>query len=513
MKLSTRGSFILATFLGAFAYIGGTGLTVSSAWLITMASEHPPVLVLSVAIVMVRFFGIFRSLARYSERVISHEAIFRKLTGLRRALFDAIASRLSEVNVAQMSKSIIDDVERAQEFHLRVTLPGISALTSGAVTTLISYWVEPQLLFWVLPALAIFAVVVPYLTRTWLDPLARELEIKEGEYAEVLASASFAVIEADVFGYRDQYQGQLGDIASRLRQLEQKFFYRLSLLQFTYVAVLGLTLFGTSRTVDGIAELLPVQISMAIFLVLVGFEGFTMWFPNLFPAGKNRRAAASVSELSRRTASQQFNSTPKVGFVIAAQEFSPYWENEFLAPVSFTLGKGETLVLSGPSGIGKSTFGSALFGFASYTGSFTIGGAELRDISDRSQIISGSLQNGHIFNTTVRENLKIAGETIADVRIREVLDALELNYLTLDEVIGEFGRPLSGGEAKRLSTARVLLSDTPICILDEPLEHLDGELAVKTRNAIERFCVGRTLIVITHSPWPQYSQKLVLARE
>jgi ATP-binding cassette subfamily C protein CydC len=238
-----------------------------------------------------------------------------------------------------------------------------------------------------------------------------------------------------------------------------------------------------------------------------------MWFPNLFPAGKNRRAAASVSELSRRTASQQSNSGPSDGFAITAQGFSPYWESAFLAPVSFTLSEGETLVLSGPSGIGKSTFASALFGFASYSGSFTIGGAELRDIFDRSQIISGSLQNGHIFNTTVRENLKIAGESIADDHIREMLNALELNFLSLDEVIGEFGRPLSGGEAKRLSTARALLSDTPICILDEPLEHLDAELAVKTRNAIERFCAGRTLIVITHSPWPQYSQKLVLARE
>ena len=513
MKLSTRSSFILATLLGAFAYIGGTGLTVSSAWLITMASEHPPVLVLSVAIVMVRFFGIFRSLARYSERIISHEAIFRKLTGLRKSLFKAVASRLGEVNVAQMSKSIVDGVERAQEFHLRVTLPGISAVLSGAVTALISLWIEPRLLFWVLPALAIFASVIPYLTRTLLDPLARELEITEGAYAEVLASASFAIIEADAFGYRDKYQSQLSGFASRLRHQEKKFFYRLSLLQFTYVAVLGLTLFGVSKTVDSTTDLLPVQISMAVFLVLVGFEGFTTWFPNLFPAGKNRRAATSILELSRSSQSQLSKSELSEGFVIAAHKFSPYWESEFLTPVSFTLGEGEMLALSGPSGIGKSTFASTLFGFASYSGSFTIGGVELRDISDRAQLITGSLQSGHIFNTTVRENLKIAGESISDDRIREVLDALELKYLSLDEVVGEFGRPLSGGEAKRLSTARALLSDAPICILDEPLEHLDAELAVKTRTAIERYCSGRTLIVITHSPWPQYSQKLVLARE
>ena len=81
-----------AILLGAFAFIGGTGLMISSGWLITMASAHPPVLTLSVAIVMVRFFGISRSVARYFERVISHQAVFATLTGLRVKLYEKIIS-------------------------------------------------------------------------------------------------------------------------------------------------------------------------------------------------------------------------------------------------------------------------------------------------------------------------------------------------------------------------------------------------------------------------------------
>jgi ABC-type transport system involved in cytochrome bd biosynthesis fused ATPase/permease subunit len=120
MKLSPRKSFIAAVVLGTFAIVGGTGLTVSSAWLITMAAQHPPVLVLGVAIVMVRFFGIFRSVARYGERVISHEAIFSKLTALRVKLFSAFASQLRNdgSTIAAKSKAAIDDVERAQEYLL-----------------------------------------------------------------------------------------------------------------------------------------------------------------------------------------------------------------------------------------------------------------------------------------------------------------------------------------------------------------------------------------------------------
>ena len=73
----------LAAALGALAFIGGAGLTISSGWLITMASQQPPILTLTVAIVLVRFFGIFRSVARYAERIVSHEAVFKRLTSIR----------------------------------------------------------------------------------------------------------------------------------------------------------------------------------------------------------------------------------------------------------------------------------------------------------------------------------------------------------------------------------------------------------------------------------------------
>jgi ABC-type transport system involved in cytochrome bd biosynthesis fused ATPase/permease subunit len=75
---------------GALAFLGGTGLMISSGWLITMAASHPPVLTLTVSIVLVRFFGIGRSVARYFERVISHQAVFARLSGLRVALYQSL---------------------------------------------------------------------------------------------------------------------------------------------------------------------------------------------------------------------------------------------------------------------------------------------------------------------------------------------------------------------------------------------------------------------------------------
>lgn len=504
----------LAIALGTFALIGGTGLTVSSAWLITMASQHPPVLVLSVAIVMVRFFGIFRSVARYGERVISHEAVFRKLTGSRVLLFERIAANVRSINVARQTKSIIDDVERAQEFYLRVTLPRIAAAISALFTNLIALWIAPIHLIWVTPATLFFGLFIPQRVKNWIDPISCEIEERENQYADALSSASLALREAEIFGYADKFKESLKNYSHSLLRLEKNYSARVSILQGTFIAVLGGTLIGIAATLESGNQLLPVQISMSLFLLLVGFEGYTTWFPNLFPAGKNRRAAENIAKMEEfpSPSSTTVVAQPKT-FEVAARGAVPMWGEKFLRPISFEVNPGEILVISGASGVGKSTLAAALFGFATYEGSLTIGVVEVSAIDEISTYISGTLQNSHIFNTTVRENLKISRSDIGDQEIRELLNSLELEKLELDEVIGEFGRPISGGEAKRIAIARALLSETPVVILDEPLEHLDHQRAERIQQVIARECSRRVLIVITHAPWLQYSKMVELTRE
>ena len=144
-----------------------------------------------------------------------------------------------------------------------------------------------------------------------------------------------------------------------------------------------------------------------------------------------------------------------------------------------------------------------ILGLIRYSGSLTINGVEVSNINNLSELASGALQNGHIFNTSLRENLKISGaEDFA-----EVLRLLELDELVaelpdgLDTIIGEYGRGLSGGEAKRVVLARTLLSKAPLLVLDEPTEHLDSELAERiTARILEKYC-DRALLVITHSGW------------
>jgi ATP-binding cassette, subfamily C, bacterial CydC len=515
MKLSSRSSFATAVALGTFAIVGGTGLTVSSAWLITMAAQHPPVLVLGVAIVMVRFFGIFRSVARYGERVISHEAIFAKLTSLRVKLFSAFASQLREdgSSISSRSKAAIDDVERAQEYHLRITLPGLYALFSGIATLLIAAWIGDVLFLIATAITLLFALAIPMIVRSAIDPLAIEIEDRENLLAEEIGRASHAQREAEVFGYLKVYQDRLKSSVESLKSLESKFYLRTSLLQNVVILSIGSGLIAVSLSARNNPSLLPIQVSMSLFLILIGFEGYTTWFPNLFLAGKNRRASKTVEELSHSASVENQNYGKPRGCVIQAEKVQAYWDQPFLAPLSFEVAEGETLLITGASGVGKSTMASAVLGFARYEGSLTVGGVEVRDVAELERHVSAALQDSHIFNTTLRENLKIANEEIDDQKLLEILAAFELDAISLDELLGEYGRPLSGGEAKRLAVARALLSPAPVIILDEPLEHLDHERARRIEKAISEFAAGRTLIVITHAPWLQYSRKLRLERE
>jgi ATP-binding cassette subfamily C protein CydC len=156
----------------------------------------------------------------------------------------------------------------------------------------------------------------------------------------------------------------------------------------------------------------------------------------------------------------------------------------------------------------------ALLGLLDYDGEILLNGIDLRLIENVP--VAGTIQSSHIFNTSLRENLKIAASDADDMELVAVLGKVELDLLLtqlpdgLDTIIGQFGRALSGGEAKRLSLARALLSKAEVLVLDEPTEHLDHDLAVRLERRILE--MNRILIVITHSGWESASATLQLVR-
>jgi thiol reductant ABC exporter CydC subunit len=518
---SPRFKLALSTILGSSALIGGIGLTVSSAWLITMASSHPPILVLSVSIVMVRFFGIFRSVARYAERVISHETVFRALTSIRTKLFEKISGRnialVGDSRSGGYVKSIVDDVERAQEYALRITLPRYSAIVSILFSLLLSWWIYSPTLMVLIPVSLTLLFLIPTLVSRTALWLSQEIELLENEYAKALESASYGAVEAQVYGYSHLISQKIHTIEEQIFLQEKALLNLIRKLQTITLIALGFAITGTVQLLASVrdsADLPAVKIAMAIFLPLVAFEGVTTWYPNLFLSGKLLRAKRTVSEiLELPTAANEGAQVAITDHDVVLQNVCVTWDKPFMAPVSTSVTRGELLVIRGRSGSGKSTLALALCGALPYSGSIKVGGVELSKIGNLSEFLASSLQRTHIFNTTLRENLKIANPTATDLQLNKTLALLELDDIPLDTVLGEFGRPLSGGEGKRVAVARALLSDAPILVLDEPTEHLDTDLALRIEAKIKAECKERTLIVITHSGWVKSDRTLDITRE
>ena len=511
----------LSVLLGASALVGGIGLTVSSAWLITMAAQHPPILVLSVSIVMVRFFGISRSVARYAERIVSHESVFRSLTALRVALFEKIGlrdlSKVRDVESGHYVKSIVDDVERAQEYQLRITLPRFAAYLSIGFSLVLALWVYSSTLFILLPVSVFLLFVIPSIVARRSVNLAENIENLENDYSRALSYAMYGSAEARIYGYESQVIGRLHILEAAILFAEKKLLATIRILQLCTQLLMGTAICGVillinqAYKVEGIPA---VKVAMAIFLPLVSYEGITSWFPNLFQSGKLLRAQQSVEAIAQMPSRSEGNvSAIPHGTILELNNVTARWDKAFMNPVSAQIHEGQSLVIRGRSGSGKSTLAMALTGLLGYEGSARIGGAEIAEIRDLNLYVSSSLQRTHIFNTSLGENIKIGNPEATENQIIDVLTLLEIQSIDLDTVLGAFGRPVSGGEAKRISVARALLSSAPIVILDEPTEHLDSDLALRIENRIIEACAQKTLIVITHSGWAKSDRTVNITRE
>lgn len=179
-----------------------------------------------------------------------------------------------------------------------------------------------------------------------------------------------------------------------------------------------------------------------------------------------------------------------------------------LRDVSFRINAGETAILVGESGAGKSTIASLLLRFYDPTGgAVRIDGSDIRDLTLTSlrQQIAIILQDTVLFNSTIRENIAYGKLDASDEEIiaaakqanaHKFISELPEGY---DTVVGERGVTLSGGQRQRIAIARALVKDASIILLDEPTTGLDPENEALVREALERLVAHKSCILITHS--------------
>jgi ATP-binding cassette subfamily C protein CydD len=218
---------------------------------------------------------------------------------------------------------------------------------------------------------------------------------------------------------------------------------------------------------------------------------------------------ADLPEAPPEIAAAEIRSVAAQGLTLAFEDVCFAWgETPVLENLSFRVGAGETLLLTGASGAGKSTIIDLVLGFiVPDAGKITINGAELITLvpAARSKMIGWIGQRPMIFNGTIGENIRFARPEASD---DDVAEAVRLARLTaviaalpagLETPIGEAGYGLSGGQAQRVAIARAFLKDAPLLLLDEPTAHLDPVAERDILASIKRLSIGRTVILASHS--------------
>ncbi|WP_250446278.1 ATP-binding cassette domain-containing protein, partial [Actinotalea sp. C106] len=198
--------------------------------------------------------------------------------------------------------------------------------------------------------------------------------------------------------------------------------------------------------------------------------------------------------------------------VLEARGLSCGWPGgpALLRGVDLRLEPGRSLVLVGPSGVGKTTLLLTLAGLLPpQEGQVLLDGRPLADLpaARRSSTVAMTGEDAHVFDTTVLENLRVARGGVDEVTARAALEQVGLgSWLAglpagLDTVLGTDAAQISGGERRRLLVARALLAPAPLLLLDEPTEHLDRQGAALLADLLGRrapLTRERGVLVVTH---------------
>ncbi|MEU2052960.1 thiol reductant ABC exporter subunit CydD [Streptomyces bungoensis] len=516
-----RGRLVLALLLGSLALGSAVGLMATSGWLISRASQQPPVLYLMVAVTATRAFGIGRAVFRYAERLVSHDAVLRMLADTRVAVYRRLErlapAGLRSVRRGDLLTRLVTDVDALQDYWLRWLLPAGVAVAVSTGSVAFTAWLLPEAGAALAAGLLLAGAGVPALTAAAARRTERRLAPARGELATRVTDLLTGTAELTVAGALParsdaarQADGTLTRIASRaaaVTGLGDGLTALVSGLTVTATALLGAQAVAAGR-LDGVTMAVVVLTPLAAFEAVLGLPLAVRHRQRV------RRSAERVHEVldapepvrePERPRQAPASPFPVVVKGLAARH--PGQRREALAGLDLTLERGRRVAVVGPSGSGKTTLAQVLLRFLDpEAGSYTLAGVDARGLAgdDVRRFVGLCAQDAHLFDSSVRENLLLARKDATEDDLRDALGrARLLDWVDglpdgLDTLVGEHGARLSGGQGRRLALARALLADFPVLVLDEPAEHLDLPTADALTADLLAATEGRTTLLITH---------------
>lgn len=471
----------------------------------------------------VRGLAIGRTISRYFERLVTHDATFRVLANLRIAVFSKLIplspAGLNRYRHSELLNRLVADVDTLDTLYLNLLSPFISAIMVILFMGIGLSFVSP-LLAWVIcgtlvALLLIFPTLFYHLGRklgkiaiqsraTYRSQFIEWIQLN-GEFLlfGVLSKATDRLKQTEQQWLRAQsHESQLGGLSNALLMF-------INGILVTAVIYLSATAINVPQ-----ADNPEALIALVVFCVLASLEILMPIGMAFLHLGQVMEAAERISEITAQQPTVQFNGTaqwkqteanqPLITFNQVSFSYSPEHE-QVLNHISFEIKKGERIAILGKTGSGKSTIFQLLTrNYDATSGEILLNGCNIKDYPEKTlrQQIAVLSQRVHIFSNTLRENLRFGNPQATDEALSEALAKVNLSYLLeeqgLDLWLGEGGRPLSGGEQRRLGLARLLLSTADILLLDEATEGLDRDTEQQILKQILSHTQGKTLLMITH---------------
>lgn len=521
MSGARRGRLALALLLGSLALGSAVGLMGTSGWLISRASQQPPVLYLMVAVTATRTFGIGRAVFRYAERLVSHDAVLRMLADTRVAVYRRLErlapAGLRDTRRGDLLSRLVADVDALQDYWLRWLLPAGVAVTVSAVTVGFTAWLLPEAGAVLAVGLLAAGAGVPLVTGAVARRAERRLAPARGALATRVTELLTGTAELTVAGALPARTAEAGRADGVLTRIASRAATATALGDGLTALVSGLTVTATAFVaaqavaagrLSGVLTAVVVLTPLAAFEAVLGLPLAVQYRQRVRKSAERVYEVLDAPEPVREP--ERPRQAPATPFPLVVQGLAARHtgqDRDALAGLDLTLEKGRRVAVVGSSGSGKTTLAQVLLRFLDAdAGTYTLAGVDAYalDGDDVRRLVGLCAQDAHLFDSSVRENLLLARRDATEDDLRAALARARLLDWAdglpegLDTLVGEHGARLSGGQRQRLALARALLADFPVLVLDEPAEHLDLATADALTADLLAATEGRTTLLITH---------------
>ncbi|OUR60115.1 thiol reductant ABC exporter subunit CydC [Colwellia sp. 39_35_sub15_T18] len=536
---------LLGALLSVITVVANISLLAVSGWFITLmaiAGTTGITVNYFTPAAIIRFLAIVRTAGRYAERMLTHRATFNALAHLRHYFYQQLEPLLPYYRLDLRSGDLLarlqQDIDNLDNFYLRVLLPMVVALLSVPIVCYALALFSPTIAWLMLTALLIVALVLPLISYLSSKGLAEEKSRLESLLTEELVNGIGAIKTLLVYQVSISYQRsiismtkQYYGVGYRLVKINAS----LSAMTFLLVHLSALACLYILLPQILTGQVDSKSLVAVILLVLVSFETVSSMPLALQLLPQSLASATRLFAIIDKEKPVDLGiaeQTAKHGDIcFEALTFCyPEQKSASLTNINLSIKKGEKVALIGASGAGKSTLVNLLMGFwptgialsaekssvnpsvknKHHKGRITLAERDLSllDPDSLRQHIALMSQQGHLFDASIADNLRLAKPDATQQEIRNVCQLVNLDTFIdtlpngLDTWLGSTGTGLSGGQAQRLQIAQLLLRPAKVLILDEPTKGLDrhNELSVMNNILAHVKQQQQSLLVVTHKP-------------